>query len=348
MKFDRTKVNKILVIKPGAIGDVLLSTPVIKNLRINFPNAEINYLTQTFCKDVLTDNPSLTRVLTYDLKKGDSSYCLIQNVHKQKYDLIIDLFCNPRTAIIVFNSDAKYRVGFPFSWRRIAYNIKVRPRSSEVHNIEFNLDTLRALNLGVETNKPEFFLNSVHEEFAEKFFRENNLTDTKVIGINPSGTWETKVWYPEKFSELAKKFNNSRILIFWGYEKERAEAEKIQKEIGENALLIPQTNLKYMAALLKKCGLFITNDTGPMHIAWVLGVNVAAIFGPTNPDLQGPMSENSVVIRNEALSCLGCNLTRISECPYNHKCMADLSVEEVYNKIVNFERFKEPLKSALG
>lgn len=333
MKFDKSKVNKILIIKPGAIGDVLLSTPVIENLRINFPDAEINYLTQTFCRDVLTDNPFLSRVLTYDLKNGDSSYCLIKNVHDQNYDLIIDLFCNPRTAVITLNSDAKYRVGFPFSWRRIAYNIKVKPRSSEVHNIEFNLDTLRALNLKIETNKPRFYINAVHMEFADKFFAEKKLNNESVIGINSSGTWETKVWYPEKFTELAKKLShNHRILIFWGYGKEKTDAEKIQAAVGEKALLIPEVNLKYMAALLKKCKLLITNDTGPMHIAWSMGVNISAIFGPTNPELQGPQNENSVIVRNESLSCLGCNLTKISECPNQHKCMKELPVEEVYAK----------------
>jgi ADP-heptose:LPS heptosyltransferase len=337
MKFDKSLVNKILIIKPGAIGDVLLSTPVIENLRLNFPYAEIYYLTQNFCKDILTDNPYLTRVLTYDLKKGDSSYCLIKNVHNQKYDLIIDLFCNPRTAIITLNSEAKYRVGFPFSWRRIAYNIKVKPRSSEVHNIEFNLDTLRALDLKVVTNNPKFFMNAVHTEFADKFFADNNLNESKVIGMNPSGTWETKIWYPEKFIELGKRLGEkNKILIFWGYEKERIEAEKIRDAIGESALLIPEVNLKYMASLLKKCDLLVTNDTGPMHIAWSMGVNVAAIFGPTNSHLQGPLSENSIVIKNEALSCLGCNLTKLSECPYEHKCMRDLAVDEVYSKIINF------------
>ncbi len=338
MKFDKSLVNKILIIKPGAIGDVLLSTPVIENLRLNFPYAEINYLTQSFCKDVLTDNPYLTRVLTYDLKKGDSSYCLIKNVNKQKYDLIIDLFCNPRTAIITLNSEAKYRVGFPFSWRRIAYNIKVKPRSSEVHNIEFNLDTLRALDLKIVSNKPKFFLNAVHAEFADKFFAANNLNGNRVIGINPSGTWETKVWYLEKFIELCKRLSEkNKILIFWGYGNEKLDAEKIQQAVGENAILIPEVNLKYMGALLKKCDLFVTNDTGPMHIAWSMGVDVAAIFGPTNSHLQGPLSENSLVIKNESLSCLGCNLTKISECPNEHKCMRDLSVDEVYAKIMKFK-----------
>jgi lipopolysaccharide heptosyltransferase II len=337
MKFNKAKVHKILVIKQSAIGDVLLSTPVVENLKHNFPDAEINFLTQNYCKDILTGNPFLSRVLTYDINKGDSSYCLIKNIHDQKYDLIIDLFCNPRTAILVLNSEARYRVGYKFSWRRVAYNIKVKPRGSEVHNIEFNLDSLRALGLEIITNKPRFFINPVHKEFADRFFEQNGLNGAEVFGINPSGTWPTKVWGTDKFTELAKRLSvKYKILVFWGYEKEKAEAEKIKNDVGERAVIIPEVNLKYMGALAGKCSMFITNDTGPMHIAWSLGVNVAAIFGPTNSHLQGPLSENSIIIKNESLSCLGCNLTKIEDCPYSHACMKDLSVDEVYNKIMNF------------
>jgi heptosyltransferase-2 len=337
MNFDKSRVNKILVIKPGAIGDVLLSTPVIENLRKNFPDAEINFLTQSYCREVLMGNPYLNRVLTYDISKGDGSFCLIKNIHNQKYDLIIDLFGNPRTAIIVFNSDARYKVGFRFKWRALAYNIKVKPRGGEIHNVEFNLDALRALNLEVTSHKPLFVLNGVHAEFANDFIKNNSLDGSKVIGINASGTWPTKVWYTEKFGELGKKLSEDhKILLFWGYDKEKETAEKIKEIIGEKAMLIPKVDLKYMAALIKKCRLFITNDTGPMHIAWSIGANTAAIFGPTNSHLQGPLTENSIIIKNETLSCLGCNLTQISECPNSHKCMNELSVEYVYSKIMEF------------
>ena len=337
MNFDKSKVHKILIIKPAAIGDVLLCTPVIENLRHNFPDAEINFLTQSYCREVLAGNPYLNRVLTYDIGKGDGSFCLIRNIHNQKYDLIIDLFGNPRTAVIVFNSDAKYRVGYRFGWRSLAYNIKVKPRGGEVHNIEFNLDALRALNLEIVTHKPYLYINGVHEEYANDFFKNNGLEGKKVIGINASGTWPTKVWYPKKFAELGKRFGkDAKILLFWGYDKEKETAIKIKDMIGDNALLIPEVNLKYMAALIKKCTLFVTNDTGPMHVSWITGANTAAIFGPTNSHLQGPLSENSIIIKNDTLSCLGCNLTQISECPNSHKCMSELSVDLVYGKIVEF------------
>ncbi|MCC6865117.1 MAG: glycosyltransferase family 9 protein [Ignavibacteria bacterium] len=342
MHFNKDKVNKILVIKPGAIGDVLLSTPVIENLRYHFPHAEINFLTQSYCREVLTENPYLSRILTYDIGKGDSSWCLLKNINKQNYDLIIDLFGNPRTAILVFNSDAKYKVGFRFKWRALAYNIKVTPRGNIVHNVEFNLDALRALGMEIITSQPKIFLNGVHFEFAKRFFSGNSLDPAKTIGFNPSGTWQTKVWYKDKWIELGRKFSTEyKILLFWGYEEERKLALEIKAGIGENAVLIPEVNLKYMAALINKCRLFVSNDTGPMHLSWVTGTNTAAIFGPTNSNLQGPLSSNSIVIKNEKLTCLGCNLTRIEDCPNRHRCMKDLSVQYVFDKISEFINLKK-------
>lgn len=315
----------------------MLSTPVIENIRNNFPEAEVNFLTQNYCIEVLRGNPYLNRILTYDILKGDSSICLLKNINKQKYDLVIDLFGNPRTALITFNSEARYRVGYRFGWRQMAYNIKVKPRGGEVHNIEFNLDSLRTIGLNVLTSKPYFYLNEVHLSNAREFIVTNNIAGKKIIGFNPAGTWQTKVWPAEYWSELGKMFgDDSVILLFWGYEKEKQLAEEIKNNIGKNAVLIPEVNLKYMAALMKQCTLLLTNDTGPMHIAWVCGVNTAAIFGPTNSHLQGPLSKKSVIINNETLNCLGCNLTKIEECPNFHNCMKDLKPHHVYSKLMKF------------
>jgi len=335
LNIDKDKIKKVLIIKPSAIGDVLLSTPVIENLRHNLPGAEINFLTQKYCRDVITGNPFLNRVLTYDLST-DSSKWLLKNIRNQKYDMVIDLFCNPRTALITFRSRAKYRIGFKFRFRSYAYNVVITPRSSEVHNIEFNLDALRAIGFEVITNKPRFYTNIIHEEFADKFFNENGLKREEVIGINPAGTWATKVWYKEKFAELIKELKKQyKILLFWGFEQEKQTAEDIKHmACEENIYLIPEIGLKNMAALLEKCRIFITNDTGPMHIACAMGVNTAAIFGPTKSRLQGPVTSNSAIIENENLNCLGCDLTKIADCPNAHKCMAELEPDVVYSKVM--------------
>lgn len=113
MSTDKSRIKNILVIKFGGIGDILLTTPVFPNLRAFFPDAVINVLTLRNARDILIDNPYITRAFTYDPNE-DKSWCLIKNIRKQKYDLIIDLYGNPRTALITFISGAKYRFGFKF------------------------------------------------------------------------------------------------------------------------------------------------------------------------------------------------------------------------------------------
>jgi len=137
---ERSKIKKILAIKPRAIGDVLLSTPILPNLRREFPDAQIDFLVEKFAAPILKGNPFINNIVSFDAKSQSSASIILQ-VRREKYDLIMDLFANPRTAIISMFSGAKFRVGYPFKWRRYAYNILVPSRSGEHHNVEFGCAT---------------------------------------------------------------------------------------------------------------------------------------------------------------------------------------------------------------
>ena len=139
-------VSTVLIIKPRAIGDVLLSTPVIENLKSLFPHIEIDFLCEHFAADVVKGNPFLRNVITFN-KKQDFTVSIVRRIRNNRYDVVIDLFCNPRTAFLTFVSGAKYRIGFPFRGRSYAYTHLVPPRGGEVHNVEFNLDVLKYFDL---------------------------------------------------------------------------------------------------------------------------------------------------------------------------------------------------------
>ncbi|HLP18495.1 MAG TPA: glycosyltransferase family 9 protein [Bacteroidota bacterium] len=327
-------IQRILVIKLRAIGDVLLSTPVLENLRAHYPAAVIDVLTEKFAADVIRLNPFINSVIAFD-RKTESSLSLIRRVRQGRYTIVFDLFCNPRTALLTFLSGARTRVGFPFRFRGYAYNKKVTARRSEVHNVDFNLDALRALSIPVATRLPLFPLDPEAVRFAEEWFAQ--LPNRNAVGINAGGGWVTKRWRVEHFAELADRVLDElhvSIVLFWG-PGEEADALALQRLMKHPAMLLPKTTLQQSAACIKQCSYFISNDSGPMHIGAALGVPTLGIYGPTNPFVQGPFGTKSEWVRNEALSCLCCNLT---ECPIGNVCMTELSAETVYRA---FERLIE-------
>lgn len=324
-----TSISSVLLIKPRAIGDVLLSTPVIRNLKGTFPHLQIDFLTEQFAADVLIGNVNLREVLTFN-KKEDSTLSIIRKVREKNYDLLIDLFGNPRTALITRLSGAKRRVGFPFRGRAYAYTDHVKPRGGEVHNVDFNLDVLRHFGIPIVATMPDFPISNNHREFTAGWLTEKGIAGKRFIGINASGGWYTKKWNPESFAALADRIarqDGLTPLFFWG-PGERDDVKAIQAMMNEENYIIPKTSLKEMGAFLESCSYLVSNDSGPMHIAAALGVPTLGIFGPTNPYLQGPYGEGQRWVRHELLDCLACNLT---ECPIGNICMKDLAVDTVYS-----------------
>ena len=331
-----TDIDRILIVKLRAIGDVLLSTVVIKNLRLAYPGAEITFLTEKASREVVDGNSALSSLIVLD-PATTTAAGLIFEIRRKRFDLVIDLFGNPRSALLTFLSGGRHRVGYRFGWRRFCYNLVVEPRGGKVHNTEFNLDALRAIGVPTSDSSPVFPVDDGANRFAEAFFSEQGLRGRAIIAINAGGGWYTKRWGLRRFAEIGRKLcdrYNAVVLILWG-PGEREDAESIFSLMQSGGVVIPAATLKELAALLSRCTALVTNDSGPMHIAAAVGTPVLALFGPTNPELQGPVGERHEVVQNETLLCLGCNYT---SCPIGNPCMEELSVEAV---LAGFHRLAE-------
>jgi ADP-heptose:LPS heptosyltransferase len=157
---------------------------------------------------------------------------------------------------------------------------------------------------------------------------DEKLAGCFVVAINAGGGWYTKRWGIPRFAALADRIAesyNAKIILCWG-PGEKEGAEQLKSSMRHQASLIPPSTLKQLAAILQRVNVMVTNDSGPMHMAAVVGTPVLAVFGPTNPRFQGPVGDSSVVVRNETLDCLGCNLTA---CPIGLPCMEKLEVDDV-------------------
>ena len=330
MEIDKSKIKKILCIKPRGIGDIVLSTIILENLISFFPGLKIDYLTEKFAKPCLEDNPNINKILTMGTKEFPLWVAL--RIRKEKYDALIDLWCNPRTAQITFLSRVKYRVGFAYRGRKYAYNIHATSGRGAYHSAEHNLELIKAIGVPIISKKVQYYISQSDKEFAltihRSYFKENHF----VTGIIPVGGWESKRCEGTKWVEICNGLReryNSRFLIIWGPE-DKKDADYIIKNIGDSAKLAPETDIKQMAALISMCNLVIANDSGPMHMSAAVGRPTLGIFGPTDPTAHRPYSLNSDYIIKDDLFCIICNKLK---CPYGHECMFELPVDIVLSKI---------------
>ncbi len=324
-----TNINKILLIKPRGIGDIVLSTIILDDLRKTFPSAEIHYLTETFAKDALANNPLVTKV--HPMEKTEFVFKVAHRLRKEKFAMIIDLWSNPRSAQIAFLTHTKYRVGFSYRGRKYAYNILGTSGKGDHHSAEHNLELLKALGIEVTSKRVHFYTSSEDDTWAKQFVESNLPSSKKIIGIIPSGGWASKRCDSTKWVEICNAIKQKHDVIFlllWGPGDE-SDANFIKNYLKEDTVLIPEVKIGKLSSLIKKCDLVIANDSGPMHISAALGVPTLGIFGPTNPKAHGPYSPNSDYVIKEDLHCIICNKL---ECPYNHECMKELSAEDVVKK----------------
>jgi ADP-heptose:LPS heptosyltransferase len=317
----------ILVIKLRAIGDVLLSTVVLPNLRSAFPDTRIDFLTEQAALGVLTGNRFIDEVLVFD-RKSMGSLDLLRLVRSRRYGTVIDLFGNPRTALVTFLSGATRRVGFRFRGRTYAYNVVVEPRGGSVHNTQFNLDAIEALGIAIIDRNLYFPVGPDDEAYIDQFLEKEGLKETRFATINTSGGWSTKRWGIERFAWLADRITSKYgfpVVPVWGPGEEQ-DLTDLARMMKTKPVPAPPTSLKQLGALLGRSEFLVSNDSGPMHIAAAVGTPVLGIYGPTNPVLQGPYGEKHHIVRNEPVPCLGCNLT---VCPIHHPCMNELTVDTV-------------------
>jgi ADP-heptose:LPS heptosyltransferase len=330
MEFDKSKIRKILCIKPRGIGDIVLSTIIIENLISYFPGVKIDYLTEPFAKPSIEDNPNINKILT--MGKTEFPLWVALRIRKEKYDLLIDLWSNPRTAQITFLSGVKYRVGYSYRGRRYAYNIPATSERGTGHSAEHNLELLKAINVPIISKNVQYFLSPSAKEYANSIFKSYFNENDFVVGIIPSCGRESGKCEASKWVEICQgisKIYDTKFLIIWG-PGDKNDADYINKNIGEKAIVAPETDLKQMAGLISLCNLIIATDSGPMHISAALGQRTLGIFGPTDPVGHRPYSPISDYVNKADLFCIICHKIK---CPYGHECMLELPVDLVLSKI---------------
>lgn len=321
---------KILVRSPNWIGDAVVSTACVRALRNYFRDSFIAVLAKDCISDIWIGNPYINRIILYKASE-------ILPIRKQKFDLGIILPNSFSSAFYMFLANVKERIGYATQGRSIFLTYKIPLYEFKTkHIINQYLNIIKTLGVPPEETQESTLEILPHEESkAELILIENEISKyDELIGICPGATYgPAKRWSKESFAELGKILANKykmKILLF-GSLQERKLLEFIKEKIGEFSYIFPgNLSLRVMAALIKKCKVFITNDTGPMHIASALSIPVLAIFGSTSPLWTSPLGENNEIIY-KALPCSPCfKMT----CKYkNYLCFKEISVNEVLSTV---------------
>lgn len=356
-KPDLKKVKRVLIIRARAIGDVILTTPMIRAIRKALPDAEIDYLVEPFAEPALSGNPNLTNIVLFKRHDPKRELPSVTSAIKKaapknfggfgwtirlyafliarKYDLVFDLWGNLRTSLLSFLTGAKYRAGFNFRGRKYFYNLRFEPDIKTKYNVYYHMDLLKTAGIPEDGEQTEFYTSAEDDKFAMDFTAKTG-TAGKLIGISAVGSWKTKRWPPEKFSalinEMIKKDPKNRFVIFWGPgEKPLAESVvSAVKEEKKNIFLPPETTVKQMAAIMKKLDLLVTNDGAAQHIAVALGTPALTIYGPTNYKAWGPSSNPKHLEVHSLDKCAPCDKMACD----NFICMDNIIVEDVLEKAI--------------
>ncbi len=327
------KSNKILVIRLSSLGDILLTYPLISILRRQYPNSDIHFVVKEQFVDAIKYNPFVSKILTYS---KNSLKELKSTIKKNKYDIIIDLQNNFRShQLYPFNLKSKiYRFRKPTLKKFLLVNFKLnllrRNPSIAIQYIKTVFPHFDSKELDLYFNIPENYQIKSRENIS----LENH--SQKMIGICPGSKHFTKRYPTENFKILILKLieKNFVVAIFGG-----RDDYEICKELEIHPLVKNFQNdndLIETAALMKKCSVIITNDSGLMHLASLLQIPTVAIFGSTVREFGFfPIYEKSIIIENENLKCRPCSHIGRSECPEKHfNCMNKIEPDLIFSKTV--------------
>lgn len=327
---------------PNWIGDIVMATPVLEELRKNYPHAKITAMCLAHHTPLIKNDPHIDEIYSFHRPSGwihriDHTE-VIDSLRNGSYDLGILLTNTFSSAWCFWRGRVKQRIGFADRFRSFLLTKAVPfPKNRyKQHIVKTYKELLEPLGILPSDSKPRLYLTEKEIQMAKEQLSKLNISEKNVIiGISPGAAYGTaKCWPPERFKEVARKLLENPLIyvIFFGDPTNVPMINEICKGLPERVLnFAGKTTIRELMAFIKVCSAFMANDSGPMHIAYALNVPVLALFGSTSEKISGPLSTNSRVI-NKHVECSPCFKRK---CPIDFSCMTKIEVEEVYNELMN-------------
>ncbi|MBI4000662.1 MAG: lipopolysaccharide heptosyltransferase II [Nitrospira defluvii] len=336
-------IHRIVVRGPNWLGDAVMCEPALSQVRTMFPHAEITLLVKPAIADLLAQHPAVNRTLVYDDRGRHAGltgkWTLAGVLRRHRFDLAI-LFQNAfEAALISFLAGIPRRFGYATDGRSLFLTdpVSVPARNGQRHQVEYYWDLLRPLGGHGPAPAPRLFVTPEESAAITKRLADAGIgASDLVIGVNPGSTYgHAKRWLPDRYAEVVNRVLKDmqaqagvRVgVAILGAKGEEQLGQAIAKQIKTRTVVCSgQTTVRELMALVKRCQLFLTNDTGPMHVAAAFNVPLVAVFGPTDWHTTSPYGVEAKLVR-QPVSCAPCLLR---ECPIDHRCMTAVTVDQVY------------------
>jgi heptosyltransferase-1 len=343
--------KKILVLRLSAVGDVIRTLPAVKAIKTNFPTASIAWMVEEPSKALVESQPEIDEVILFPRRRWSEGMrsldgggrtigevlSFIRLLRSKKFDMVLDFHGILKSGLLSFLSGAPRRVGFEQRSSKegnfLFSNIKVKLPNERISRFEKNFNLLRGMGLEGQPQDYSLFIPTEDKEYVKTFFDQLFPPIKRpFIAIHPGTSPKTvyKRWFPDQYAQLADRLVRERkatVLFTWG-PGELDWVKRIQKRMKESSVLGPHTlSLTQLGEVYRHCDLYIGGDTGPMHIASLMGIPVVVIYGPTDPVLNEPFGPHRKVIKN-----VGCNPCRDRSCK-KLKCLEVITVDDVFQAV---------------
>ena len=320
---------RILIVRLSSIGDVLHTTTVVHNLKLRYPNCHITWLVSPPASELLTYSPDIDRLLIWDRRPLDKSFSRFNVfgawgeisraedlMKKYEYDIAIDLQGLSLTGILTKKSGAPYRIGIhERNEPNSMFMTDMAPETRHIHKVRRYATALDLLGIrGLRELGPVIGMMPNYSDFVDRFFLKNDIRPSvPILMVCVRTSWETKNWAPKNFALALRNIPESVQIVFCGSADDEQYIKIVQRGMERDSISIAgKVNLLELAAIFKKCALLLTCDTGPLHIAEAVGLNTLSLWGPTDPEMYGPLTKGHRTMITES-KCKFCNKTKCRE-----------------------------------
>jgi heptosyltransferase-2 len=332
--------KNIIVRMPNWVGDMVMATPVLSDLRKAFPDAKITAMCKVPLSELLEEDDEVDEIFCFSKTSAFSRHSdrksIVEKLQNGKYDLGIVLTNSLSSAWWFWQGKVENRLGFDTKGRKflLTHPVSFPENVSSQHLVTTYKMLLAPLGIPVSDTPPRIFVSDKELQLAKTLLKQHGVQDHHtIVGINPGATYgSAKCWLPERFRDITKRLleDKNLFVVYFGDQATASLVKEICQGLSARVVnLAGLTSLRELAALLTFCDVLLTNDSGPMHIAAALGTPIVALFGSTSQKITGPYRTGIVIQKH--VECSPCYQRT---CPIDFRCMKKIEADEVYSQII--------------